>query len=139
MAIAASWRLWWQTGLLFGARVHKSRRRGLSSLDVGASTCVHMMKMDGVIENRFRVAEKCRGKTPNIGAKRALPLQRALPDLSLSNPGEGNASERGHIITERGERREAGFVLCAAPPSLVQTFSVCAMSAHISRSDLLTE
>ena len=90
--------------MLFGARVHKSRRRRLSSLDVGARTCLHMMKMDGVIENRFRVPEKCRGKTPNIGAKRALPLQRALPDLSLSNPGRGNASERGHIITERRER-----------------------------------
>ena len=104
--------------------IHKSRRRGLSSLDVGASTCVHMMKMDGVIENRFRVPEKCRGKTPNIGAKRALPLQRALPDLSLSNPGRGNASVDTSLRREEREERQA-LCFVQPPPSLPRSNFFC--------------
>ena len=42
-------------------------RRGLSGLDVGASTCVHMMKMDGV--GCYREPVSSGGKMPRKNAQ----------------------------------------------------------------------
>lgn len=109
---------------------------------------MHMMKMDVVLENRFRVAKKCGGKTETLlmmirtrrNEQRSSPPRFPSVKVFLIPEAErASASVDTHHYSEgeeRGMRQALCFVLRSLPRS---TFSLCAMSAHISRSDLLTE
>ena len=75
---------------------------------------MHMMKMDVVLENRFRVAKKCGGKTETLlmmirtrrNEQRSSPPRFPSVKVFLIPEAErASASVDTHIITAR-ERRE---------------------------------